>query len=90
MSIRKLHISEMGGHALCLPKEQGGLGTTNLEIQNDCLINKWLCKLINEDGACQELLRKKYLEKQNLRYNLLKARKFSFLAKPSKGNRSLL
>jgi hypothetical protein len=44
---------------LCLPKEQGGLGITNLDVQNRCLLSKWLYKLINEDGVWQELLRKK-------------------------------
>lgn len=46
---------------LCLPKDQGGLGILNLEIQNVCLQSKWLYKLIDEDGILQELLRKKYL-----------------------------
>jgi uncharacterized membrane protein YobD (UPF0266 family) len=36
---------------LCLPKEQGGLGIINLEVQNICLLIKWLFKLINEDGV---------------------------------------
>ena len=35
---------------LCLPKDQGGLGIMNLEIQNACLLSKWLYKLVNEDG----------------------------------------
>jgi hypothetical protein len=35
---------------VCQPKDQGGLGIQNLEIQNQCLLSKWLFKLINEDG----------------------------------------
>lgn len=45
-----------------MPKDQGGLGILNLELQNECLLSKWLFKLINEDGVWQELLRK-YLMK---------------------------
>jgi hypothetical protein len=46
---------------VCQPKEQGGLGVTNLEIQNKCLLSKWLVKLCNEDGLWQQLIRNKYL-----------------------------
>jgi hypothetical protein len=35
---------------ICQPKDQGGLGIINIEIQNKCLLSKWLFKLINEDG----------------------------------------
>jgi hypothetical protein len=48
-------------HIICRPKEQGGLGILDLDIQNKCLLSKWLYKLINEDGAWQQLLRNKYL-----------------------------
>jgi hypothetical protein len=34
---------------LCQRKIQGGLGIQNLEIQNKCLLSKWLFKLLNED-----------------------------------------
>jgi hypothetical protein len=37
------------------------LGIQNLEIQNECLLSKWLFKLINEDGLWQTILRNKYL-----------------------------
>jgi hypothetical protein len=30
---------------VCQPKDQGGL-----RIQNQCMLSKWLFKLINEDG----------------------------------------
>ena len=46
---------------LCRPKEQGGLGIQDLDVQNKCLLSKWLFKLINEDGVWQRLLRNKYL-----------------------------
>jgi hypothetical protein len=43
---------------VCQPKDQGGLA---IEIQNQCLLSKWLFKLINEEGLWQTILRKKYL-----------------------------
>jgi hypothetical protein len=43
-------------------KDQGGLGILDLEIQNKCLLSKWLYKLINEDGVWQQLLRNKYID----------------------------
>ncbi|WVZ53529.1 hypothetical protein U9M48_004457, partial [Paspalum notatum var. saurae] len=46
---------------LCLPKEQGGLGIRNLEIQNICLLSKWLYKLINEEGVWQNILERRAL-----------------------------
>jgi hypothetical protein len=51
---------------LCMPKDLGGLGIQNLEIQNKCLLSKWLFKLINENGVWQNLLRKKYLSNKSL------------------------
>ena len=47
---------------LCQPKGQGGLGIHNLDLQNKCLLSKWLFKLLNEDGMWQELLRNKYIK----------------------------
>ena len=35
---------------LCRPKDQGGLGIQDLDIQNKSLLYKWLFKLIKEDG----------------------------------------
>ena len=46
---------------ICQPKDQGGLGVHNLEIQNQCLLSKWLFKLINEQSVWQDLLKRKYL-----------------------------
>ena len=51
---------------LCQPKIQGGLGIQNLDIQNKCLLSKWLFKLLNEDGLWQELLRNKYIKDKTL------------------------
>jgi hypothetical protein len=41
---------------MCQPKDQGGLGTQNLDVQNECLLSKWLFKLINEDGLWKRIL----------------------------------
>nr|ABF96840.1 retrotransposon protein, putative, LINE subclass [Oryza sativa Japonica Group] len=51
---------------LCKPKECGGLGIQNLELQNKCMLSKWLYKLWNEERVWQNLLRRKYLSKKTL------------------------
>jgi hypothetical protein len=51
---------------LCGPKDFGGLGIQNLDIQNKCLLSKWLYKILNEEDIWQNLLRKKYLAKKTL------------------------
>ena len=51
---------------ICQPKTQGGLGVQDLEIQNKCLLSKWVVKLCNEDGMWQELLHNKYLTNRTL------------------------
>jgi hypothetical protein len=51
---------------MCKLKDQGGLGIQNLEIQNECLLIKWLFKLINEDGLWQRILRNKYVSKHTI------------------------
>ncbi|WVZ61813.1 hypothetical protein U9M48_011628 [Paspalum notatum var. saurae] len=48
------------------PKEQGGLGIIDLEVQNKCLLSKWLFKLANEDGTWQTVIRNKYLRSKPL------------------------
>jgi hypothetical protein len=48
------------------PKSVGGLGIINLEVQNKCLLSKWLFKLINEEGIWQDILKKKYLKGKTL------------------------
>ena len=46
---------------LSTPKCVGGLGITNLEFQNICLLSKWLFELLNEEGMWQTILKRKYL-----------------------------
>jgi hypothetical protein len=43
-----------------------GLGIKNLEIQNKCLLSKWLFKLINEEGIWQNILRRKNLSNKTI------------------------
>jgi hypothetical protein len=37
------------------------LGVLNLQLQNKCLLSKWLFSLINFEGAWQQLIKNKYL-----------------------------
>jgi hypothetical protein len=48
------------------PKSVGGLSIIDLEVQNKCLLSKWLFKLINEEGIWQDILKKKYLKGKTL------------------------
>jgi hypothetical protein len=50
----------------CRPKDQGGLGILNLQLQNKCLLAKWLVNLLNTEGTWQSLLRDKYLRTKTL------------------------
>jgi hypothetical protein len=61
---KKYHL--VNWQKVCMPKDQGGLGVLDLEKMNIALLSKWLWKLFNEDGIWQQILRKKYLQKQNL------------------------
>ena len=40
----------------------GGMGILDLEIQNHCLLSKWLFKLFNEEGLWQDVLKRKYVK----------------------------
>jgi hypothetical protein len=40
---KKYRLTKWG--IVCQPKDQGGLGIQNLEIQNQCLLSKWLFKV---------------------------------------------
>jgi hypothetical protein len=51
---------------LCRPKDQGGLGILDLQLQNKCLLAKWIVSLLNTDGIWQKLLTKKYLNSKSL------------------------
>jgi len=67
MNIRKkYHLAKWS--ILCQPQGigGGGLGIKNLDIQNMCLLSKWIFKLINKEGIWQNLLRNKYLKNQTI------------------------
>ncbi|WVZ49220.1 hypothetical protein U9M48_000597, partial [Paspalum notatum var. saurae] len=66
---------------LCQPKEQGGLEVQNLDIQNKCLLSKWLFKHCNEDGIWQNLLRNKYLKENPLSQTEKKSKGLTLLGK---------
>jgi hypothetical protein len=42
---KKYHIAKWD--ILCRPKDQGGLGIINLQLQNRCLLSKWIVNLLN-------------------------------------------
>jgi hypothetical protein len=44
----------------------GGLGIVDLEVQNCCLLSKWIFKLLNEEGLWQNVLKRKYLKNKTL------------------------
>ena len=51
---------------MCRPKDQGGLGILDLQLQNKCLLAKWLVNLLNTTGLWQTLLTNKYLRSKSL------------------------
>ena len=53
-------------NVICRPRDQGGLGVLDLEVQNKCMLSKWIFKLFNEDGMWQQMLRNKYLANKTL------------------------
>ncbi|WVZ61551.1 hypothetical protein U9M48_011408 [Paspalum notatum var. saurae] len=61
---KKYRLAKWG--ILRKPKHLGGLGILNLEVQNRCLLSKWLFKVINEDGLWQDLLKRKYLSNNSI------------------------
>lgn len=55
--------------AVCMPKDCGGMGILDLDIMNQCLLCKWLWKMENSHGSWQEMLSRKYLQRQVLSEN---------------------
>jgi hypothetical protein len=51
---------------MCTPKDLDGPGVLNLDLMNISLLCKWLWKLENEDGMWQDILKRKYLQKESL------------------------
>jgi hypothetical protein len=46
--------------------DQGGLGILDLQLQNKCLLAKWLVNLLNTNCIWQTLLQNKYLRSKSL------------------------
>jgi hypothetical protein len=51
---------------LCRPKDQGGLEILDFQLQNKCLLAKWLVNLLNTEGTWQSLLSNKCLRTKTL------------------------
>jgi hypothetical protein len=61
---KEVQTSQMG---YPMPTQRSrGLGIYNIDIQNKCLLNKWLFNFFNEEGLWQTLLRNKYLKRHTL------------------------
>jgi hypothetical protein len=54
------------------------MGIIDLDIQNKCLLSKWVIKLLNEDGLWQQIIRKKYLKGKTLSQVVKKVRDSHF------------
>jgi hypothetical protein len=48
------------------PKSIGGMDIMDLDIQNKCLLSKWIVKLLNEEGMWQQVLKRKYFNDKTL------------------------
>lgn len=59
---RKYHLVNWPN--VCLPKDCGGLGILDLTAMNQSLLCKWLWKLENSVGTCQELLSRSTCRKE--------------------------
>ena len=64
---------------MCQPKDQGGLGIRDLDIQNKSLLSKWIYRLLPIVGTWQQLARNKYLNVKTLYQTFWKIRAFPFL-----------
>lgn len=62
--VKKIHLVNWAN--VCLPRDQAGLGVTNLEYKNISLLCKWLWRLENEEGDWQRLLMTKYVKNGTL------------------------
>lgn len=65
---------------ICQPRDQGGLGVTDISIKNICVLCKWLWKLETSDGIWQQLIRNKYLRTKSIHEFNVKAAKSQFWA----------
>lgn len=61
--MRSLGITWPNGKwSLARPKDQGGLGIINIKIINECLLVKWIWKILQEpDELWFKILQAKYI-----------------------------
>jgi hypothetical protein len=64
MSTKKYRLDKWD--ILRKPKSIGGMGIMDLDIQNKCLLSKWIVKLMSEEGTWQKMLKKKYFKDKTL------------------------
>ena len=68
----KCHMAKMD--TICRPRIQGGLGLVNTRLMNECLLTKWIWKIVKgSDETWYKILQAKYL------------RNGSFFSSPSRG-----
>jgi hypothetical protein len=60
VNVKKYHLVKWSD--VCQPKDQGGLGVTDLHLKNVSLLCKWIWRLENEEGLWQDLIKAKYLK----------------------------
>jgi hypothetical protein len=48
---KKIHLANCP--SICMKQEYGGLGISNLQDLNICLIGSWIRRYINGEGACE-------------------------------------
>jgi hypothetical protein len=52
--------------AISVPKEFGGIGIINRRTMNDCLLAKWIWRIVNrEESLCCDLLYVKYMRNKD-------------------------
>jgi hypothetical protein len=59
---QSVQISHGKWESLTVPREFGGMGIINTRRMNDCLLAKWIWKIVNrEDSMWCRLMTKKYM-----------------------------
>lgn len=59
--MKKYHLVRWPG--ICQPREQEGLGVSDLQLKNVSMLCRWIWRLKNEEGDWQNLVRAKYLKR---------------------------
>lgn len=60
----KYHVAKMD--TLCRPENQGGIGMLNTRIMNECMLTKWIWKIMKvSEETWYKLLKAKYMPDGN-------------------------